>query len=49
MQNTVDCEPSPFLSEIPNELIKLYEKKDEKEADEEQAKKLMAQMKTMFG
>jgi len=49
MQNTVDCEPSPFLSEIPKELIKYHEKEEtSKIADDEQAKKFILQMKAMF-
>jgi len=50
MQNTVDCEPSPFLSEIPPELIKYHEKAEKsKIADDEQAEKFISQMKSMFG
>jgi len=49
MQNTIDCEISPFISEIPQELIKYYEKGKETEiADEEQAQKFLAQMKAML-
>lgn len=50
MQNTVDCEPSPFLSEIPQDLIKYHEKAEvSKIADDEQAEKFISQMKSMFG
>jgi len=49
MQNTVDCELSPFIPEIPQELIKYYEKEKEAQvADDEQAQKFLAQMKAML-
>jgi DNA helicase-2/ATP-dependent DNA helicase PcrA len=47
MQNTADCEPSPFLAEIPAELIKYHEKEAEI-ADDEQAQKFIAQMKALL-
>jgi len=47
LQNTIDCSPSPFLNEIPSELIKYHEKETEV-ADEEQADKFMEQVKAMF-
>jgi DNA helicase-2/ATP-dependent DNA helicase PcrA len=50
MQNTTECEPSPFLDEIPKELIKYHERGKEAEvADNEQAEKFIAQMKAMLG
>ncbi|MDR0322305.1 MAG: UvrD-helicase domain-containing protein [Treponema sp.] len=49
LQNTVECRPSPFLEEIPNDLISIHERINEKEtADETQANKFMEQMKAMF-
>ena len=48
-QNTDICEPSPFLAEIPKDLIKLHEPAyDNKLADEEQAQKFLLQMKAML-
>jgi hypothetical protein len=47
MQSTVDCLPSPFLEEIPGELIKYHEKENEV-ADDRQAQEFIAQMKAMF-
>ncbi|MCL2184994.1 MAG: UvrD-helicase domain-containing protein [Treponema sp.] len=47
LQNTVECSPSPFLNEIPKELIKINDKLKE-EASEEEAAKYIAQMKAMF-
>jgi DNA helicase-2/ATP-dependent DNA helicase PcrA len=46
-QNVIDCEPSPFLEEIPKELIKIYEKENEV-VDDAQAQKFIAQMKALF-
>ena len=46
-QNAVECSPSPFLDEIPKELIKIHEKEKET-ADKEQAEKYIAQMKAIF-
>jgi DNA helicase-2/ATP-dependent DNA helicase PcrA len=49
-QNTSDCEPSPFLDEIPAELIQYHEKGKETEvANNEQAEKFIARMKAMLG
>jgi DNA helicase-2/ATP-dependent DNA helicase PcrA len=47
LQNTKDCSPSPFLEEIPQELIKIHEKETEV-LDEEQADILMEKMKAML-
>jgi len=49
LQNTVECSPSPFLEEIPKELIKIHEKETETVCEEEQADKIMEKMKAMFG
>jgi DNA helicase-2/ATP-dependent DNA helicase PcrA len=50
LQNTKDCSPSPFLNEIPQELIKVHEREKENEtADDEQAEKFMAQMMALLG
>jgi DNA helicase-2/ATP-dependent DNA helicase PcrA len=48
LQNTVDCSPSPFLDEIPKDLIKYHEKETEV-VDEDQGDKFMEQMKAIFG
>jgi DNA helicase-2/ATP-dependent DNA helicase PcrA len=48
LQSTVDCSPSPFLDEIPKELIKYHEKENEV-VDEDQGDKFMEQMKAIFG
>jgi DNA helicase-2/ATP-dependent DNA helicase PcrA len=47
LQDTVDCLPSPFLEEIPRELIKYHEKENEI-ADDTQAEEFIAQMRAMF-
>jgi DNA helicase-2/ATP-dependent DNA helicase PcrA len=47
LQNTIDCEPSPFLDEIPKELIKYHEKLSEV-VDDAQAEKFIEQMRAMF-
>jgi DNA helicase-2/ATP-dependent DNA helicase PcrA len=47
MQNTADCTPSPFLDEIPKELIKYHERESEI-VDDDMADKLMAQVKAHF-
>jgi DNA helicase-2/ATP-dependent DNA helicase PcrA len=47
MQSTTDCEPSPFLTEIPPNLIKIHEKTN-KIADEDEAEKFLAQIKSRF-
>jgi len=50
LQNTIDCSPSPFLLEIPKELIKFHEKeKDTEIADENSADKFMDKLKAMLG
>jgi len=50
LQNTVYCEPSPFLAEIPQELIKYHEKGNENEAaSDDQAQAFIEQMKAMLG
>jgi DNA helicase-2/ATP-dependent DNA helicase PcrA len=49
MQSTTDCDPSPFLTEIPPELIKIYDKKkDNSLADDEQTQKFLTQMRDIF-
>jgi len=49
MQNTVTCEPSPFLAEMPQQLIKYHEKEpDTNIVDDEQAEKFMAQMRAIL-
>jgi DNA helicase-2/ATP-dependent DNA helicase PcrA len=47
LQSSTDCEPSPFLQEIPPGLIK-YHEKETGPVNDEQAAKFMAQMKAMF-
>ena len=47
LQNTAECSPSPFLDEIPKELIKVHER-EKGPADDEQAGKYIAQMKALF-
>jgi DNA helicase-2/ATP-dependent DNA helicase PcrA len=47
LQNTADCSPSPFLDEIPKELVKIHEKAKEV-ADDDQAEKYIARMKALF-
>jgi len=49
LQNTIDCSPSPFLEEIPKELIKIHEKEIETIPDEETADKYMEKIKAMLG
>ena len=48
LQNAYDCEPSPFLEEIPKELIKIHEKENDT-VDTAQAEKYIAKMKELFG
>ncbi|MCL2271206.1 MAG: UvrD-helicase domain-containing protein [Treponema sp.] len=49
MQNTVSCEPSPFLAEIPQDLIKFHDKGKENEvADDNEAQDFIAQMRAML-
>jgi len=47
LQTVSDCSPSPFLDEIPNELIKIHEKTN-KVPDEDEAEKYLAQMRALF-
>jgi len=47
LQTSAECEPSPFLQEIPQELIKYHEKEKET-VDTADAEKYIAQMKAMF-
>jgi DNA helicase-2/ATP-dependent DNA helicase PcrA len=50
MQTVSDCEPSPFLDEIPKELISFHSKNKEPEvADESEAEEFIAKMKAMLG
>ena len=48
LQSVTDCSPSPFLEEIPKELIKTNIITN-KTADEDEAEKYIAQMRAMFG
>ena len=48
LQNTAECSPSPFLDEIPPELVKYHEKEKDTAVDEEQADKYMAQVKALM-
>ena len=48
LQNTIECSPSPFLEEIPNELIKYHEREIE-EINKDQEDKFIEQMKSIFG
>jgi len=48
LQNTVECSPSPFLGEIPGDLIKIHEKEKEI-ADEDDAEKYIANMRALLG
>jgi len=47
LQNTVECSPSPFLDEIPGELIKIHEK-ETGPVDDAQAGEYIARMKALF-
>jgi len=47
MQNTRDCSPSPFIDEIPNELIKIHEIEKET-VDEGSADRFMEQLKSIL-
>jgi len=47
MHNTKECSPSPFLEEIPGELINIHEKSNAL-ASEEEAEMYIAQMRKMF-
>jgi DNA helicase-2/ATP-dependent DNA helicase PcrA len=46
LQNTVDCAPSPFLTEIPPHLIQQYEEEEENETDA--AEDFFAKMREKF-
>jgi len=49
LQSVRDCEPSPFLDEIPQNLIEIHVKQNEKEiADDDQAKMFIDKMKAIF-
>ena len=48
LQTSKECSPSPFLDEIPQELIKIHEKESAAAAVEEDAEKYIAQMKALF-
>ena len=48
LQSTTDCSPSPFLEEIPPELITYHEHEPE-EISEDQEDRFMEQMKSIFG
>ncbi|MCL2758856.1 MAG: UvrD-helicase domain-containing protein [Treponema sp.] len=48
LQTSKECSPSPFIDEIPQDLIKIHEKEKEI-VDENQAEKYMEKMKAMFG
>jgi len=47
LQTVSDCSPSPFLDEIPKELIKIHEKLN-KIPDEDETEKYLAQMRALF-
>jgi len=47
LQNTRECSPSPFLDEIPCDLIQIHEKEKEA-ADEEQAQDYIAKMRAIL-
>ena len=47
LQNIKDCSPSPFLDEIPEEIIQIQEKETET-GKEEQTEKFMSQLKAFF-
>ena len=47
LQSVNECEPSPFLDEIPKELIKYHEKEIEI-VNDEQAEQFFAQMRAKF-
>jgi DNA helicase-2/ATP-dependent DNA helicase PcrA len=47
LQSTTECSPSPFLDEIPKELIKIHEKEKDV-VDKDDAKKYIAQMRAML-
>ena len=48
LQTVKECAPSPFLDEIPNELVTISENSNQ-QATEEEAKKFIAQMRAMLG
>ena len=47
LQNTKECAPSPFLNEIPKELLHIHEKESEI-VDEKQAENYFAMMKAIL-
>jgi DNA helicase-2/ATP-dependent DNA helicase PcrA len=47
LQNTRDCSPSPFIDEIPKELIKIHEPEKET-VDEGSADRFMEQLKSIL-
>ena len=48
LQTVTECTPSPFLEEIPAELLQIHEKTTQA-ADEDEAEKYIAQMRALFG
>ncbi|MCL2763743.1 MAG: UvrD-helicase domain-containing protein [Treponema sp.] len=49
LQNTIECSASPFLNEIPNELVTIHKRvKEDAQADENQADEFMKKMKSFF-
>ena len=47
-QNTKECSPSPFLDEIPAELIKIHEIENDMEPDAGAEDRFMEKLKTIF-
>ena len=47
LQSVKECSPSPFIDEIPEDLIKIHEKENA-EPEEDQAENFIAKMKAMF-
>jgi len=48
LQNTSECYPSPFLKEIPQELITVHDNKKEDAPNEDDAEKFLAKMNALF-
>jgi len=48
LQTSKECSPSPFLDEIPQELIKIHEKETDAEPSVEQADRFIERMKSIF-
>ena len=48
LQNTKECSPSPFLDEIPQDLIKIHEKEPDMEPNDDQTDRFMEKMKSLF-